>query len=106
MAYFILKLNVSWWFPMSYRVELSRRKAVPKMMTFWLFSFVSFGLLHWVKVLGRMKTLSQILGKEDEFNVFILRAPCPEGIHLGSLYRMFFSILLPSPPPTLGASRG
>lgn len=35
MAYFILKLNVSWWFPMSYRVEQSRRKGVPKMMIFF-----------------------------------------------------------------------
>ena len=49
---------------MSCRMKQRRRKVVPKMMTDSDCFLVSFGLLPWVKDLGRMKTLNQILGKE------------------------------------------
>lgn len=64
---------------MSCRMKQRRRKVVPKMMTASDCFVVSFGLLLWVKDLGRTKTLNQILGK-DEFNLFLLRAFCPEGV--------------------------
>lgn len=76
---------------MSCRMKQRRRKVVPKMMTDSVFL-----CFFWSIALGQIfEDTESNFGKRDEFNLFLLRAFCPEGIRCMSLHRVFFFSSIP-----------
>ena len=74
---------------MSCRMK-QRRKVVPKMMTDSV--FLRF---FWSFALGQgFEDTESNFGKRDEFNLFLLRAFCPEGIRCVSLHSVLLLIPL------------
>lgn len=86
---------------MSCRMK-QRRKVVPKMMTDSVF-------LHffWSIALGQgFEDTESNFWKRYEFNLFLLRAFCPEGIRCVSLHSVLLLIYSTNLPSNPGVSRG
>lgn len=82
MTNFILKLSITWWFPLSCGIKQKRGKVIPKVMT------VSDHLPLFLLAIELAQRFWENEGtelncrkREGEFSWFFLRAFCPEGIH-------------------------